>query len=194
MVTNHWKQYEVAGNILIAKKHLAYAEFIAEYPESVGKRDFDLITPVDRFYRNLCSLAYSDAILLISSLVKMGDSRVMSFWNWPEFVAARGKELQCLTNEFERSGQKTVRDQMIAHQDSSNRNNNVPSARRLGIRTEVIKQAQSFLQKLIDEFFVFTNESSPVYSPDYFNADDAYEEIEKMFSLAPPTLTDNVII
>jgi hypothetical protein len=118
----------------------------------------------------------------------------MSFWNWTDYVNVRKIELQALTDKFNTNGLKTVRDQVVAHQDSNNRNNNFIFSRRLGINLNLIELMRDFLQELISEFYSYSNTKTPIFSPDYFDAGDAYREIEAVFSLAEPTLTNNHII
>jgi hypothetical protein len=193
LVSNQWKEHEVAQMLLLAKKQFAYAEFIAKYPATAGRRDFDLTSSVDLFYRNVCSLSAQDGLLLLGSLVSK-DGRVMSFWNWTDFVNMRKTKLQTLTDKFSSSGLKTVRDQVVAHQDSNNKNNNFVFTRRSGVHLTLIEQMQVFLQELIDEFYAYTNTKMPIFSPNYFDAGDAYAEVGAIFSLAKPTLTDGFII
>ncbi len=187
------KEYEIAGLLIVAKRQLVYSEFIARYPASAGKRDFDLVSPTDLFYRNVCSLSYHDGLLIIGSLVDK-DKRVMSFWNWPDFVSIKTEALQKLTDEFNRSGLKDIRDQIVAHQDSSNGNNNFPDARRGGVRINLIDKTQQFLQKLIAEFYNYKKIKNLIYSPTNFDIGDVYNEVKSVMLFAKPTLTDNFII
>jgi hypothetical protein len=176
--------------LLVAKQQLAYADFIAQYPVIARRGDFNQKSPIDLFYGRVCSLSAQDSLLLIDSLVNK-DIRVRSFWNWAGFVIARGNELQALTDEFDESGLKNIRDQVIAHQDSNNGNNNfIDNKRPSGFEPELIKKIENFLQKLIDEFYIYTNMKTPVYSPDYFSVNNVRKEIDVVMSIAKPTLTD----
>lgn len=191
---NMMKELEVALLLKVAKQQLSYACFLAEYPSKNGKRDFDISSPIDLFYRNVSSLAFGDGLLLTGSLIDKKYEKTMSFWRWPDYVDARRDQLQILTDEFASSGLKDVRDQVIAHQDSTNRNNNFPNTRRFGVRVDVAQITMKFLQKLVEEFYAYTNTKTPVYSQDYFDASSAITEIQSIIGLARPSLTDNFII
>lgn len=186
-------QFQVAEMLRVSKKQLLYAELISNYPQKAGKKDFSLNNPLDLFYRNVSHLSYQDGLLLISSLINK-DDRIISFWNWDEFIKDRKAELEILTTEFEKSGLKNVRDQVIAHQDRSNENNRFIDSRTRGVRPEIIKKTQEFLEKLIVEFILYTATKGETYNDVYFNTVDAQEEIETIMSLAKPELTNNFII
>jgi len=59
-------------------------------------------------------MAFSDVILILGSLLDE-DKRVISFWNWPDFVSARETPLRSLKAIFKLHGLQDLRDQVIAH-------------------------------------------------------------------------------
>ncbi len=188
------KDYQIADLLRVAKDRLAYCAVISNYPQKVGKKNFDTSSKADIFYKNICNTCFNDALLIIGSLLGT-DSRVMSLWNWKEFAIKKSKELQDLGVRFVHDGLKEVRDQIIAHQDTDNSNNRFPSSRRQGtINPILIKRAQDLLENMISEFDNYTRSIGNPHSPSYFDDSGAIEEIEFIMTNAQPTLTDSDVI
>ena len=177
----------------MAEWRISYCEVVISYPGSVGQKDFDTVSPIDLFYKNVCVMSFSDAVLILGSLLDK-DKKAISFWNWSDFVLAKEIELTSLKGRFESEGLKQIRDQVIAHQDTRHQANIFPDSRIRGyIHPQYVQRAQGILLELISLFFVHTKASGTPYSPDYFDNSRARDEIMTILSLAKPKLTNGVV-
>lgn len=187
-------EIQIAQILRIVKDQLSCCVYIIEYPNSHGKKNFDLNAPVDRFYKNTCNVNFYESLLLITNLLSK-DRRTISFFNWSEYLSQREREINMIDEKFNKSGLKVIRDQVVGHVDSSNRNNRHPYMRRRGIiNTYLVEEAVKIQDSLIDEFYSFTLNVNRKYSPDYFSSSEALNGIKTVMNLAVPTLTDDVII
>lgn len=188
------QEHHVAEHLRIAKEQLAYCKFISNYPKNMGKKGFDTVATIDSFYKSTCNMFFNDSLLIISSFLN-NDKRVMSFWNWQDFMKHKRKEIESITDIFNKKNFKQIRDQMIAHQDISNANNNFPSPRRRGIiRQEIVEQLQDILDKMIKELCDYAKKFSTPYSSQYFDSSNAEKEIKTVMKLAEPVLTNDDLI
>lgn len=189
------RENQIAQLLRVAKEQLEYCNAIVNYPAKMGRKNFDVIAPKDGFYKTICNMAFNDTLLIVGSLLDNKDARVISLWNFKDFTDKKQNELQKITNEFKNTGLKTIRDQIIAHQDISNRNNNIPNSRRRGIiDSKIIKSLQEILEKMIKEFRDYAAKFKNPYSDQYFDTFEARKEIELVLSQAKPDLTDNFVI
>ncbi len=189
------REYQIAQLLLVAKEQLEYCHTITGYPQKIGKRNFDVIAPKDKFYKSVCNLAFGDSLLIIGSLLDKNNKKAISFWNFDDFPAKKTQELNDLTQKFQDTRLKTIRDQLIAHQDVNNRNNTIPNYRRRGIvDPAIIKSLQEILDEMIKEFYDYTSKFTNPHSPDYFNSSGAKKEVEEVIEEAPPKLTDGFVI
>jgi len=100
-----------------------------------------------------------------------------------------------LTDNFNNSFFKKMRDQVITHQDINNRANSIPSYRRRGIiGVGLVRESQKILEDMIKEFRDYASEFTNPYSDQYFDIISAKKEIESVLSQAEPTLTDSHVI
>jgi len=188
------QEYQIAQLLRIAKEQLAYCEYIESYPKKVGKRNFDTVQLLDQFYKNIHNVCFFDGLLIVGNLLNK-DPRVMSFWNWPEFRAVKENKIQMFTDKYEGDGLKEVRDQIAAHIDTTNRNNNFPDSRRRGMINDILVQKLlTILNDLIAEFQDYTRQHSAPYSQQYFDITQATEEVATAMEQAKPQMTDNYII
>jgi len=186
---------QIALLLRVAKEELEYCSTIINYPVKAGNKNFDVISPIDKFYKTVCNMAFNDALLIVGSLLNNKDTRVISLWNFQNFVKEKQEELQTITDKFINYGLKTIRDQIIAHQDTGNKNNNIPNSRRRGIiNPDLIKYLQEILYKTIEEFRDYAKRFSTPYSDQYFDVSDARNEIELALIQAKPTLTNDIVI
>lgn len=188
-------EHQIAQLLHAAKEQLEYCNVIVNYPAKAGRRNFDVIAPVDKFYKTVCNMAFNDTVLIAGSLLDKKDARVISLWNFKDFVGKKQKELQQLTDKFTNYGLKTIRDQIIAHQDMGNKNNNIPNSRRRGIiNLQLIKLLQEILEEMVKEFRDYASNFSRPYGDQYFNTTNARQEVELILNQAKPTLTDDFVI
>ena len=184
---------KIAQLLRVAIWRVTYCEVIVSYPNRFTKGSFDNIHPIDRFYRNVCVMSFSDVVLMLGSLLDK-DNRVISFWNWKEFISKRKDELEALKRLFESHGLQEIRDQIIAHQDSTHAENTFPDARIKGYTHPIyVERAQHILLELIKLFYQHTTESGTPYSSDYFGNAEAREQIETVLSVAKPILTNDLV-
>ncbi|MCE9628597.1 MAG: hypothetical protein K8Q91_01240 [Candidatus Vogelbacteria bacterium] len=189
------KEYQIAGLLRVANEQLAYCNLITEYPGLSSKKNFDPLSAVDQFYKSVCNVFFHDSLLIISSLLDSKDSRVIGLWNWKDFTSYKSSELKLITDSFNNGPLKTIRDQLIAHQDVSNPNNQFPDSRRTGIIKEnLIMLAQSTLDSIINEFCDYAQKFSTPYSEQYFDTEEAKNQLTSVMRLAVPTLTNNDVI
>ena len=189
------REYQIAQLIKVAKEKLEYCTSIINHPKKMGRKNFDVISPIDKFYKTVCNMAFNDTLLIIGSLLDSKDARVISLWNFKDFADTKQKELRTITDEFINSGLKTIRDQIIAHQDFGNKNNNIPNSRRRGIiDIEFITLLQNILDNITREFKDYAAKYSNPYSGQYFDISNANQEIELVLKRAKPKLTDDIVI
>jgi len=185
---------QIAQLLKVAKEQLEYCRIIIDYPSRVGKRNFDVTAPKDKFYKTVCNMAFNESLLIIGSLLDK-DSRAISLWNLQDFVKNKQRELKNIKNKFTSTGLQTIRDQIVAHQDTGNANNNIPNSRRRGIiPPELIKLLCEILDEIIKEFRDYTKNFSAPYSDQYFDTTDARNEVETVLGQASPNLTDDFVI
>jgi len=189
------REYQIALLLRTAKEQLTYCEIITNQPAAAGKRNFDTVSQADNFYKSVCNVFFHDSLLIISSLFDDKDKRVISFKNLLDFYDKKKEKINKLIDDFSNSPLKQMRDQIIAHQDTNNRNNNIPNSRRRGIiNPELLKLLQKFLESAINEFRDYASKFKTSYSDQYFDTSEAKQEIELILSQAKPVLTDNFVI
>lgn len=181
--------HQIVDLLRVAAEELAYSRFISEYPSTSGFRHFDNVAKIDAFYKTVCNSCFHDALLTIASLLDK-DKRVISFWNWRPFIESKGIEFEDIVNRFQNSPLQTVRDQVTAHADIANHNNNFPSSKRRGIvDTRLIELLQGYLDEVSALFHLFTRETGNPYVATLFDTSDAEEEVKSVIDLARPQLT-----
>ncbi|MBD3359250.1 MAG: hypothetical protein GF365_00880 [Candidatus Buchananbacteria bacterium] len=183
------QEHQIAQLLLVAKEQLTYCEYIEAYAQQEAK-NYAPGKLIDQFYKNIHNTCFNDSLLIISNLIDK-DSRVISLWNWTAFKDVKEKKLEQFINSFKKEGLKTIRDQIVAHTDVNNHNNNFPSSKRRGMVNEILVQRLStFLDDLIVEFYDYTANHSTPYSPQYFDVSQAKEEIQSVMDKAKPEMTD----
>jgi len=182
---------QIAQLIHIAKEDITYCEYIINYPIYNGKKNFNTTSSINSFYKNIHNLSFNNGLLIVGSLLNK-DKRIISLWNYPEFILKNEKELKNLTAEFSEKGLKTIRNQIIAHQDIENENNYSIYNRKKGFINKYLIQAlKEILEEIINKFSFF----STSYDKQYFNnIDDAVKEIEQILNQVKPILTDDYVI
>lgn len=151
------------------------------------KRDFNLTSVSDLFYRSINTLAFNHALILIDSLLNK-DPRVISFYNWPEFLKAKKTDLDSLSSDYANTGLARIRDQVVAHQDSNNRNNNFLFTRRSGIHENRISQVDDLLNRLAVLLLDYIEQCGESLSKDFFDVSDAELEISQAINTFKPDL------
>ncbi len=185
---------QIALLIKVAREQLEYSKTIIDHPKKMGRENFDVIYPLDKFYKTICNMSFNDALLITGSLLDK-DKRVISLWNCPDFVSMKQKELDKILDDFIKTGLKGIRDQIVAHQDYGNPNNNIPNSRRTGlINIQCVTKLQNILNNIMKEFMDYSAISGNPYSSQYFNIEDARNEINLALDNAQPKLTDSVVI
>jgi len=189
------KEVQIAEFLQVANDRLVWCEIIMNYPSKSGRKNFDTASPIDTFYKNVCSLSFYEALLIIGSLLDNKDARVISLWNLIDFRDKKKEKLQVITNKFIESPLKQVRDQIVAHQDRSNPSNLFPFDRMRGcISSSLIGLLREILKETISEFCDYATNFSTPYSDEWFNGAKATEQIETALSQAKPKLTDSLVI
>jgi len=189
------KENQIAQLLRVAKEQITYCKFISNYPAAKGNKNFGVIEPIDIFYKSTCNAFFNDTLLIISSLLDKKDSRVISFWNWNDFVNKKNKELTAITKTFNSSPLIRVRHELVAHQNYKNRNNRIPNSRRRGIIDQrLIDILEQTLEQMISEFRDYASQFSTPYSSQYFDISEAEKEISSVMDQARPTLTDSPVI
>ncbi|GEM_PF-4440710 len=188
------KEYQIARLLLTAKENLVYCQVIADYPEKNSKKNYDVFSSIDQFYKAIHNLCFNESLLIVSSLLDK-DRRAISFRNWAEFVERKSDELRRLEEQFSNSQLRGIRDQIVAHQDINNSENRLPDKRRGGmINKQLVNQLQNILDGVVKMFCDYAKTYSTPYSLQYFNNDMARKEITSIIELAKPKLTDDIII
>ncbi|OGJ52354.1 hypothetical protein A2335_02550 [Candidatus Peregrinibacteria bacterium RIFOXYB2_FULL_32_7] len=181
---------QIASLLRLAKEQLAYCKTIINYPKTQKKNKYNYSSDIDRFYNNVACVFFNDSILIISSLLDDKDKRVISFKNFTDFFNKKEIKINILINQFNSSKLKEVRDQIIAHQDINNINNQLPYRNRQGVINPLLLEiVENFLDKAIKEFKEYASECSNPYSEYYFSATEAKKEINAILEKAKPILT-----
>lgn len=185
---------QIAGLLKLSQEQLARSEFISQYPKSVEMNNYDPISKIDSFYKNICNVCFYDSLLIAASLLSK-DDRVISFWNWERFIDQKQKGLEKIEKLFESYKLKQVRNEIVAHADFNNRTNSFPYLNRKGIINEkFIKCLKKIQLKLIDEFLDYTKKYSTPYSNDNFSTKETIRIIKDVMRKASPKMTKNVVI
>jgi hypothetical protein len=185
---------KIAQLLRVAEWRLTYCEKISMYPHTAKKRNFDPASPIDSFYKNVCVMAFSDVVLIITSLLDE-KKKAISFWNWSEFAKKRETALRSLKGLPEFKVLKKLRNQVVAHQDNRHQANTFPDARIKGyIHPQHIANAQKILLDLIVLFHLHTKEAGTPYAPNYFDNSEANMQIMTMLEAVKPKLTDDYVI
>lgn len=187
--------YQLVDLLRLAKEHINYCLYIEEYPQSNGKKNYDVGDPIDRFYKNLHNISFDEALLITGSLVSK-DKRVISFPNWSKYMTKRSVQIETLIKKYDKTGLKTARDQVIAHSDSGNQTNDFVSDRKQGmVNPYLVNNLSRIIDELIEEFDNFTrSEGKDVHAPQAFNNQDAIKEIAAVMQACPPKLTNGFVI
>jgi hypothetical protein len=187
--------------LALSTNYLVYSKSIAEYPENQNK-NFDLNSPIDYFYKNICSCSFDEALLVITSLMESRDHRVISFYNHPQFEEKKFPEIEDIKKKLEETlsnetSLKKIRNQIIAHQDHSQTANNFPFMRMQGmIRKIWIKKLDEILKETISLFFKFSGSINQSYNPCIFERveEEAKHRVDLMLKNNPPILTEETIV
>jgi hypothetical protein len=99
--------------------------------------------------------------------------------------------LSDIAKEFNDSGLKTIRDQVVGHVDISNHNNRLPRQRRQGVINELLTNKLSELQsELVKKFDEYTRANgSPYGLVSFFSGDIARDETKRAINGEKPRLT-----
>lgn len=180
---------KIAQVLKMAQGQLSFSLFVVEYPKSVGMNDFNPSSEVDIFYNNICNVFFYDSLLLTASLLGT-DCRLISFWNWKEFISKKEKELKNISIFFESSSLKKIRDQIVGHIDLSNSANNTLYYNRRGrINEKYISDLKSVHLDLAREFNDYTKKNTQPYSSDYFDTTKNIQTMKVLIDKFKPTLT-----
>ncbi len=186
------RTFQIAELLFVAQERLIYCKTITKYPKNNGMKNFDTSSStLDSFYKNTCNAFFHDSLLITASLLTK-DKRVISFYNWllPD---TKQKELDQIAIQFESSGLKGVRDQVVSHVDVGNHNNTFPLNRRQGvIAEELIIKLDDIQSKLVSLFHDYTRGQGDPHAS--FDLSDAQHEIDSALAIAKPTLTNNFVI
>ncbi len=189
-INNH----QLADLLVVAKYDLSYCKSITDYPEKNGFKHFDTSTNIDAFYKSICNVCFHDSLLITATLLDK-DPRVISFWNRKDFVNTRGEKLTEITELLEKSGLKTIRDQIVGHADTANETNNYPFSRKQGIVNKfLIKKLDELHQELVALFRDVMATNQNPYSEDYFNTSESEREIEEVLDKAKPKMTNSPVV
>ena len=146
------QEVQIAHLLRVAKEEISFCKYIISYPRSKNKKNYDPSSKVDRFYKNTANAFFGDVLLIITTLLDK-DKRVLSMWNLQVLAHLKNSDLQNLADELKDKGFITIRDQMIAHVDSSNKSNTFPDSRRLGlIREDLVLSLELILSEAIELF------------------------------------------
>ena len=169
---------QIASVLSVANDQFIYCDSILKYPKKYSK-NYNPSSQIDIFWGNVCKVFFYDSLSLTANLLSH-DVRTISFFNWQDFFNFNESWLEDQTNNFDKSGLKSVRDQIIAHLDISNCNNNIPFFRRRGIIDEGLVLSLGNIQKeLIGKFNEFTIKNNCPYSQDnFFGGKEAQKEIQ----------------
>jgi hypothetical protein len=189
------QKHQIAMLLQIANSNLTYSEIIISYPKIAGKRNYDPSEKIDSFYKKTCNVFFNDSLLILSNLLDNKDKRVMSFKNCSEFYNTKKQKIDKLINNFNKSHLQIMRDQILAHQDISNTNNNIPDYRTRGITNpQLIDLLRKFLSIAISEFKDYAKSVKTPYSNQAFDTSNVKKEIALILNQAKPILTDCDVI
>jgi len=187
-------ELQIADLLSVANCQLVCAKIILVYPKNFNK-NYDPTVTIDQFWMNTCKTYFYESLLLTSTLLSK-DKRTISFYNWTDFRARNKSWLDMQSCNFNDTGLKEVRDQMVGHVDISNDNNRLPRHRRQGVINEILViRLDKILQFLISKFDEFTRLYSRPYNYNsFFSGEKAKKEVEAAISQAKPQLTSNLVI
>ncbi|MCK5459569.1 hypothetical protein KAI52_00465 [Candidatus Parcubacteria bacterium] len=186
-------QKQISDLIKMAKEQIIFCEEIVNYPEKMGKQNYEVAIPINNFYKNTCNAFFGNCVLIVSSLLSRGDKNrnTINFYNLEKFIKHKEKKLN-LNNQIKKFNKhfKLIRNQIIAHQDQRNNNNKIINLRgRAIIDKRHIILLSAILDKIIQEFCNYATEPTMIYNPKYFSG-TAREEINQVLKNAKLILTD----
>lgn len=190
---NNAKEYQYAELLQVAVNQLSYCKIISKYPW-----DGNIFSSKDissNFFKRVCNACFLESCLIICNLLDKKDEKVISFFNWEEFVSdnIRKQILDDLVKTPDFKQLLICRHQIFAHQNNSNKNNNFPSDRlRLLINDSLINWSDKILSILIRLFDNYTRSNNRPYSFDsYFWTENSETEIEFMLNWLKPKIEKN---
>lgn len=194
-MSNNNLETQIALSLRTAKNQLATSQKIANYPDTQNKKNFDPSKSTDSFYMSACNAFFHDGVLILNNLLDDDDDRVISLWNWQEFVDKKSARLQQITDKYEDGPLIQVRHNVIAHQNQNTKANRQPNSRRQGIVNQsLIGMALDISGEAIDIFREYAKEFSRPYSKQYFDSSKSLIEVEEVLKGSSPNLTENDVI
>lgn len=185
---------KIALLLRVAKEQLAYTIYIGKYPAEHGYKHLDVTAPRDKFYKNVNVAFFHESLLAVFSLLD-GDSRVISFLNWTDFMGAKGEEITAIKNKFTQYGFATLRNQVVAHLDTNNSLNRIPTARQTAmISEEATTKLEEIINELIILFLDYTGQHGNQYAESYFDVSKVVAQLAEIMEVARPTMTQNPVI
>jgi hypothetical protein len=186
--------HQIVELLKVAGEELAYCSFILNFPKENNYKNFDVNDRAAIFYKTVGNVCFHDALLIIASLLDR-DSRIISFWNWQEFVDKKRPELEDIALRFNNSPLLMIRDQMSAHVDHGNRGNNFPYSKRRGlINFRLVESLGDYLKELHVLFHEYTRDTGQPWASTIFDTAESLEEIDSVMKMARPALTNADII
>jgi hypothetical protein len=187
-------ELKIADVLHVAIDQLACCEEIMKYPKKYSM-NFDPSFGVDNFWMNASKVFFYESLLLTANLLDK-DSRTVSLFSWKEFSEIHSNWLSDIAKEFNDSGLKTIRDQVVGHVDIFNHNNRLPRQRRQGVINELLINKLSELQsELVKKFDEYTRANGSPYSlVSFFSGDIARDETKRAINGEKPRLTNNAVI
>ena len=111
------------------------------------------------------------------------------------FGVEKKTELEFIYSLFDDYKLKIIRDQIMGHADLSNSNNRFPYNRIQGVVDYVlIERLNNIQERLIAEFFNYTNTHGRPHDPLYFGDSEAISEMEGIMEAAKPKMTNDIIL
>ncbi len=193
------KDYQFAHLLISAKRRITYCKYISEYPIKNGMRDYSNndYDIADSFYKKICNSCFSDALMVISTLLDKNKrhNKSISFFNHKGLFDKKLKELEVINKEFVDFGFKKVRDEVLGHVDLDNTNNRFPYMRdRSIINNKLINKLDKIIDDLTSLFLEFNKENATPWAESSFYQPDAFNEIENIMKSVHPKMTNDIII
>ncbi len=185
---------KIAMLLQVAKEQLSYTNYIGKYAIEHGYRNLDTSAPRDKFYKNANIAFFHESLLATFSLLD-NDVRVISFFNWPEFMAQKSIEIKAIKKKFANYGFVILRNQVVAHLDNANSLNRMPNVRQTAMMSEEItERLMEIINDLTNLFHEYTDQYSSRYTRDLFDTAAVEAQLADIMEAAQPTMTHNPVI
>lgn len=185
--------HQLAQLLRVATSQLAYCDAIVAH-ERNSKKSFNPDSDVDSLYKNICNLAFHDALLLTGGMLEKKSGRI-SFYNLDALTENETLSIEEIRKRYDNSGLMKIRHGLVAHQPIKFGPNRFPHMRRRGmVHYTLIDELRSINQRMIDLLFTHGERIGTPFSSTYFLDENARREIMNALEKLPPTMTFNTII